>query len=80
MTAVKLGFRDIGGAKEIVAPNISRKSLPNKGTGHVGTTENEWIRGTPIKWWGQVKKGRLPFYTDNSEMRGRLVSPKLDQD
>ena len=48
-TAGELGFRRMRGAKEIEAPSLARRSLPNKGTGHVGTIKNEWVRGTPLK-------------------------------
>lgn len=37
----ELGFRQMGGAEEIKAPNLARRSLPNKRTGHVGTTKKE---------------------------------------
>jgi hypothetical protein len=40
-TAGKLEFRRIWGAKEIEAPSLARRSLPNKGTGHVDTTKKE---------------------------------------
>ena len=49
MTAVKVEFRRMGKAKEIESPNLAKRSLPNKGTGHVGTTKKEWVRGTPLK-------------------------------
>jgi hypothetical protein len=37
------------GTKEIETPSLARRSLPNKGTGHVDTTKKEWVRGTPLK-------------------------------
>ena len=49
MTAVKVEFRRMGKAKEIESPNLAKISLLNKGTGHVGTTKKEWVRGTPLK-------------------------------
>ena len=42
--AGELGFMRIEGAKEIEIPNLARRSLPNKGTGHVGTTKKEWVK------------------------------------
>ena len=48
-TAGELGFRRMGGAKEIEAPSLARRSFPNKGTGHVGTTKKEWVRCMPLK-------------------------------
>jgi hypothetical protein len=39
----------MGGSKEIEAPNLSRRFLPNKGTGHTGTSTKEWVKGTPLK-------------------------------
>jgi hypothetical protein len=39
----------MGGAKEIEATSIARRSLPNKGTEHVVTTKKEWVRGSPLK-------------------------------
>jgi hypothetical protein len=48
-TSGELGFRQIGGAKEIEAPSLARRSLPNKGTGHVGTTKKKWVRNIPLK-------------------------------
>jgi hypothetical protein len=50
-TAVELGFRQMGEAKEIETHSLARRSLPNKGTGHVGTTKKEWMRGTALKMW-----------------------------
>ena len=40
-TAVELGFRQMGEAKEIETHSLARRSLPNKGTGHVSTTKKE---------------------------------------
>jgi hypothetical protein len=37
------------GAKEIEAHNLAKRSLPNKGTGHISTTKKEWVRGTLLK-------------------------------
>jgi hypothetical protein len=48
-TAGELELRGIRGAKEIEAPSLAMRSLPNKGTGHVDTTKKEWVRGTPLK-------------------------------
>ena len=48
-TAGELEFRQIWGAKEIEAPSLDRRSLPNKGTGYVVTTKKEWVKGTPLK-------------------------------
>ena len=48
-TAGELGFRQMGGAKEIEAPSLARKSLPNERTRHVGTTKMECVRGTPLE-------------------------------
>jgi hypothetical protein len=48
-TAGELEFRRMCGAKDIEAPSLARRSLPNKGTGHVDTTKKEWVRGTPLK-------------------------------
>ena len=39
-TAGELEFRRMCGAKDIEAPSLARRSLPNKGTGNVGTTKN----------------------------------------
>jgi hypothetical protein len=61
-TADKVGIRQMGEAKEIEAPNFTRRSLSNKRTGHVGTTK----KGTPFrgeryttksatKWWGLMR-------------------------
>jgi hypothetical protein len=36
---VSLGLGECGEAKEIEASNLVRRSLPNKGTGHVCTTK-----------------------------------------
>jgi hypothetical protein len=38
----------MGEAKEIEAPNLAKRSLPNKGKGHVGTTKKEWVRDIPL--------------------------------
>jgi hypothetical protein len=48
-TACKLGFRRMGGAREIEAPNLAKRSLTNKGIGYVGTTKKEWVRGILLK-------------------------------
>jgi hypothetical protein len=48
-TAGELGFRRMRGAKEIKYPSLTRRSLPNKGTAHAGTTKKEWVRGTTLK-------------------------------
>ena len=48
-TADKVGIRQMGEAKEIEAPSLDRRSHSTKGTGHVGTTKKEWVRGTPLK-------------------------------
>jgi hypothetical protein len=45
----ELEFRRIWGAKELEAPSLARRSLPNKETGHIDTTKKEWMRGTPLK-------------------------------
>jgi hypothetical protein len=37
------------GAKEIESPNLSRRSIPNKDSGHVGTTKKKWVRRIPLK-------------------------------
>lgn len=38
-----------GGAKEIEAPTLARRSLPGKGIGHTGTTRKEWVKAiTPL--------------------------------
>jgi hypothetical protein len=47
--AGKLGFMQMGGAKEIESNSLARRSLPNKGTRYVGTTKKKWVRGTPLK-------------------------------
>jgi hypothetical protein len=39
----------MGEAKEIEAPSLARRFLPNKGTGHVGTTKKEWVKVTSLK-------------------------------
>jgi hypothetical protein len=44
-TVGKLGLRRMGRTKEIEAPNVNKRSLPNKGTGHIGTSKKEWVRG-----------------------------------
>jgi hypothetical protein len=31
----------MGGAKEIKVPTLARRSLPNKGMGHIDTTKKE---------------------------------------
>ena len=49
MTAVEVEFRRMGKAKEIEAPNLARRSLFNKRTGHVGTTKKKWVRNIPLK-------------------------------
>jgi hypothetical protein len=64
------------GAKEIEAPSLARRSLPNKRTGHVGTTKKEWVRGTPLKMQ-LVREVRQSSYLDNRKMRSG--SPKLRQ-
>jgi hypothetical protein len=70
----------MGEAKEIEAPSLDRRSLSNKGTGHVGTTKKEWVRGTPpkntTKWWSLLRKVRLYSYPNNRKMR-RSGFPKL---
>ena len=48
-TAGELGFKRKWGAKEIEAPNLAKRSLLNKGTGHVGTNRKECVRGTLLK-------------------------------
>lgn len=69
-----------GGAKEIEAPTLARRSRLNKGTGQVGTTRKEGMTGTPLKIHRELGSGEVgPPYLDNREMRkGR--SPKLHQD
>ena len=49
-TSGELKFRRMRGAKEVDAPSLARRSLSNKGTGHVGTTKKEWVRSTPLHW------------------------------
>lgn len=39
---MSLGLGSNGGAKEREAPNLARRSLLNKGRGHIGTTQKEW--------------------------------------
>jgi hypothetical protein len=39
----------MGGAKKTETPNLARRSLPTKGTGHVGTTNKERVRETVLK-------------------------------
>jgi hypothetical protein len=72
------------GAKEIDAPGLARRCLPNKGTGHVVAIKKEWVRGSPpknaTKWWGLVRKVRLSSYSDNMKTRSRIEFPKLHQD
>jgi hypothetical protein len=48
-TAGKFGFRRMREAKEIEAPNLAKRFLPNSGTGYVSTIKKEWVRGTPLK-------------------------------
>ena len=40
-TAGELEFRRMWGAKEIEAPSLNRRSLPNKGTEHISTTKKK---------------------------------------
>jgi hypothetical protein len=58
--AGKLGFSEMGGAKEGEAPNLARRPLPNKGKGHVSTTKKVWVKGIPLKMQlsGGVWRGR----------------------
>lgn len=46
---VTLGLYEWVGAKEIETANLATRSLPKKGTGHVGTAEKEWVRGTHLE-------------------------------
>jgi hypothetical protein len=72
----------MGGAKEIEAPLLARRSLPNKRTGHVGTTKKEWVRSTPLKMQpsggGLVREVKWSSYHDNRKTRRRGF-PKLRQ-
>jgi hypothetical protein len=45
---VSLGLGKWGVEKKIEAPSLARRSLANKGTGHVGTTKKEWLRHVPL--------------------------------
>ena len=42
-SAGELELRQVEGAKEIETPNLAKSSLPNKETGHIGTTKKESI-------------------------------------
>ena len=68
-TAGELGFKRKWGAKEIEAPNLAKRSLTNKGTGHVNTTKKGmgegYIPKNATKWWGLVRKVRLSSYSDD---------------
>ena len=55
-TAGELGFRQMRGEKEIEAPSLVRRSLPQKGIGHVGTT----------------KKGMGERYTPKMKLNGEV--------
>ena len=51
------------GAKEIEVPNFPIKSLPNKGTGHVGTTKKELRERNTTKnaMVGSDEEGKVVF-------------------
>jgi hypothetical protein len=48
-TVGELGFRRMGGAKEIEAPHSAKRSLPNEGQDMLALPKKEWVRGTPLK-------------------------------
>lgn len=43
------GWQMDGGAKEIEAPTLGRRSLPSKETGQAIPTRKEWVKGIPLK-------------------------------
>lgn len=48
-TTGEIGFKQMGKTKEVVAPKLARRSLPNKVTGYIGITKKEWLRVIPLK-------------------------------
>lgn len=47
--ASETGVKQMGKEKEIEAPTLARRSLPNKGTGQVGTSRKEWVKRISLK-------------------------------